>query len=425
MKDYIEITYKIKKDKDEIKLFGDQFFTNNKNIKNKIGIIFENKLYEFEQYFIIKNISDKNTLTIKLAGINEFTDVSHMFNECELLLSVSQVSNWDSSHITNMKCMFNRCKNLISLPDISHMNTSQVKNMSFLFSRCKSLVSLPDISIWDTSNVNDMSYMFYKCKSLKSISDLSKWNTTNVTKISNIFFKCDSLFLKPQINTKKKENSFRADFKIIVIGNSDTNKTGFVNKYTKNIFSETYKATIVSEFGFKIFEYGDNLYRVQLWDLAGQDKNCMITKIFAKDTHGVVVMSNACNIQSREDSIKWKKSIDEFKFFDGKELPCILVENNIELLPDDEHNDSSFEEFWKNNGFMKGFRVSSKTGKNVNESMEFLIKKIIKRMEIITENKIIEEEDEDKNSNGRNNVSLGNKKDNKVKKKENKNCILF
>ena len=425
MKDYIEITYKIKKDKDEIKLFGDQFFTNNKNIKNKIGIIFENKLYEFEQYFIIKNISDKNTLTIKLAGINEFTDVSHMFNECELLLSVSQVSNWDSSHITNMKCMFNRCKNLISLPDISYLNTSQVKNMSFLFSRCKSLVSLPDISIWDTSNVNDMSYMFYKCKSLKSISDLSKWNTTNVTKISNIFFKCDSLFLKPQINTKKKENSFRHDFKIIVIGNSDTNKTGFVNKYTKNIFSETYKATIVSEFGFKIFEYGDNLYRVQLWDLAGQDKNCMITKIFAKDTHGVVVMSNACNIQSREDSIKWKKSIDEFKFFDGKELPCILVENNIELLPDDEHNDSSFEEFWKNNGFMKGFRVSSKTGKNVNESMEFLIKKIIKRMEIITENKIIEEEDEDKNSNGRNNVSLGNKKDNKVKKKENKNCILF
>ena len=427
IKDYIIITYKIKKDEDKIKLFGDQFFINNKNLKNKIDIIFENKLYEFEQYFIIKNIAVKNTLTIKLAGINEFTDVSHMFNECQLLLSVSQISNWDSSHITTMKCMFNRCKNLISLPDISYLNTSLVKNMSFLFSRCKSLVSLPDIFRWDTSNVKDMSYMFHKCKSLKSISDLSKWNTTNVTKISNIFFKCDSLSSKPQIYTKKKENSFLLDYKIIIIGNSDTNKTAFVNKYTKNNFNDAYKATIVSEFGFKIFEYGDNLYRVQLWDLAGQDKNSMVTKLFAKDAHGVVVMSNACNIQSREDSIKWKKSIEELKFFDGKELPCILVENNIELLPDDEHNDSSFEEFWKNNGFMKGFRVSSKTGENINESMEFLIKKIIKRMEIITENKIEEEEDENKNYNGRNNISLGNEKDNKDKKrkKENKNCILF
>ena len=427
MKDYIQITYQTRKNDDKIKLFGDQFIINNKHLKNKISIIFDNKTYEFEQYFNFKNINDKNTLTIKLTGMNEFTDVSHMFDGCESLLSVSQMSNWDSSQIINMKCMFNRCKNLISLSDISYLNTSQVKNMGFLFSRCKSLVSLPDISIWDTSNVKDMSYMFYRCKSLKSISDLSKWNASNVTKISNIFFRCDSLSSKPQIYTKKKENSFGSDFKIIVIGTSDTNKTGFVNKYTKNLFNETYKATIVSEFGFKIFEYGDNLHRIQLWDLAGQDKNAMITKIFAKDAHGAVIMSNAVNIQSREQSLKWKKSIDdEVKFFDGKELPCILVENNIELLFDNEHDDPSLENFCKDNGFMKGFRVSSKSGENVQESMEFLIKKIIKRMEIIIE-KEIDEENEDKNSIERNAISIGQDKNKKDKREinDNKNCMLF
>jgi small GTP-binding protein len=218
--------------------------------------------------------------------------------------------------------------------------------------------------------------MFYNCKSLKSISDLSKWNTSNVTKKSNIFFKCDSLSSKPEIHTKKNENSFRNDIKIIVIGTSDTNKTGYVNKYTKNYFNDTYKATIVSEFGFKIYEYGDNLYRVQLWDLAGQDKNAMVTRIFAKNAHGVVVMSNAVNVLSRENTIKWKSSVDDVaKFSDGKELPCILVENNIELLCDDEHDDPSLEE----------------------------------------------------NSNGINNYSLGNE-DNIMtenEKQENKKCILF
>ena len=400
----------------KIKLFGDQFFINNKNLKNKIGIIFENKLYEFEQYFIIKNITDKNTLTIKLTGINEFTNVSHMFNECESLLSVTQMSNWDFSHITNMKCMFNRCKNLTSLPDISCLNTSRVKNMSFLFSRCKSLVSLPDISKWDTSNVKDMSYMFHKCKSLKSISNLSKWNTVNVTKISNIFFKCDSLSSKPQIYTKIKENPFPENFKIIVNGSNDTYKTAFVNKYAKNMFSDKYKVTIVSEYALKIFEYGDTFYRIQLWDIAGSDRNYKITKTFSKGADGVVVMSNACNIQSRENSIKRKNTVDEVTSFDGKELPCILVENNIDLLANEEKNDPSFEELWKNNGFLKGFRVSSKTGENVKESVDFLIKKIIKRMEIITENKI-EDEDEDKNYNERNIVSLGNEKEKKRKRK--------
>ena len=96
-------------------------------------------------------------------------------------------------------------------------------------------------------------------------------------------------------------SGFRSDLKIIVIGTSGTGKTSFVNKWTKNIFSDTYKATIVSEFGFKIFEQDGKLYRIQLWDLAGQDKNAMVTKIFAKDAHGCVVMADATNAQTREE----------------------------------------------------------------------------------------------------------------------------
>ena len=47
---------------------------------------------------------------------------------------------------------------------------------------------------------------------------------------------------------------FRSDLKIIVIGDSQTGKTSFINKYTKNIFIDSYKSIIVSEFGFKIYE---------------------------------------------------------------------------------------------------------------------------------------------------------------------------
>jgi len=96
-------------------------------------------------------------------------------------------------------------------------------------------------------------------------------------------------------------SSFRSDLKIIVIGTSGTGKTSFVNRWTKNIFNEEYKASIVSEFGFKIFENEGKLYRIQIWDLAGQDKDGTITKIFAKDSHGCVVMSDATNIETRKE----------------------------------------------------------------------------------------------------------------------------
>ena len=62
--------------------------------------------------------------------------------------------------------MFDNCSLLLSLPDISKWNTNNVKNMSWMFSNCKSLSSLPDISKWNTNKVTDMSGMFYNCKSL-------------------------------------------------------------------------------------------------------------------------------------------------------------------------------------------------------------------------------------------------------------------
>ena len=101
------------------------------------------------------------------------------------------------------------------------------------------------------------------------------------------------------MNTRQSDaGSIRSDLKIIVIGSSGTGKTSYVNKWTKNIFDDKYRATIVSEFGFKVFEHEGKLYRIQLWDLGGQDKNSTITKIFAKDSHGCIIVSDATNQDS-------------------------------------------------------------------------------------------------------------------------------
>ena len=66
-----------------------------------------------------------------------------------------------------------------------------------MFSECKSLISLPDISKWNTKNVQDMSYMFSGYNSLKSLPDISKWNTSNVINFQGLFSKCNSLKFLP------------------------------------------------------------------------------------------------------------------------------------------------------------------------------------------------------------------------------------
>ena len=43
---------------------------------------------------------------------------------------------------------------------------TNVTNMNRIFGGCSSLISLPDISKWDTKNVTNMKYIFYKYSSL-------------------------------------------------------------------------------------------------------------------------------------------------------------------------------------------------------------------------------------------------------------------
>ena len=62
-------------------------------------------------------------------------------------------------------------------------------------------------------------------------------------------------------------------------------------------------------------------------------------------------------------------------------MPCLLVENKADLLEGDVENDPSLQEFANNNEFCGCFRTSAKTGLNISESMEYLIKNIVKRME--------------------------------------------
>ena len=77
------------------------------------------------------------------------------------------VSNLDTSKITDMHYMFNDCHRLTTI-DVSKWDTSKVTNMDSMFYSCNSLTTL-DLSNWDTSNVGGMNWMFCDCTSLTTI----------------------------------------------------------------------------------------------------------------------------------------------------------------------------------------------------------------------------------------------------------------
>ena len=134
-----------------------------------------------------------NNLAIKSIDYirtNNITDMSYMFEECNNLTSIGNLSVADTSNVSNMFAMFRGCS-ILSWLDLS-WNTSNVTDMGSMFENCSSLNELY-VSSWDTSNVYNMLYMFSNCSNLYSL-DLSNWYTYNVSDMSYMFNGCSNLY---------------------------------------------------------------------------------------------------------------------------------------------------------------------------------------------------------------------------------------
>ena len=130
-----------------------------------------------------------NVKSIDLSNLDTsyVTDMNYMFSGMYNLESINFGENFDTSKVTDMHGMFNSCVSLKSL-DLSNFNTSKVTNMMSMFNSCRSLTEL-NLSNFDTSNVTNMNQMFATwdgVSQLKTIN-LSSFKTSKVTNMSGMF----------------------------------------------------------------------------------------------------------------------------------------------------------------------------------------------------------------------------------------------
>ena len=92
--------YNIKANNSKVKLFGENFVKNNKDI---CFLMINNDILELQEYI---KTNEKKRLKIKLIGQNKIRNLSYLFHKCESLLFFDSISNWDTSNITNMSNLF-------------------------------------------------------------------------------------------------------------------------------------------------------------------------------------------------------------------------------------------------------------------------------------------------------------------------------
>ena len=183
-----------------------------------------------------------------------------------------------------------------------------------------------------------------------------------------------SLSISPLIKTPM---SF---LKILVIGEVATGKTSLANRIVSNNFSENYRPTIGCEFGFKVLELKEETVRVQLWDLAGQDRLGGMSRLYCRDAHGVIVVCDITHAETIEKTVKWKGQVEEYVTGPDKTpIPMVLCVNKIDVAGEGAMTEEKLAEFVRENKFAAGFFTSAKSGLNADLALSTHATKILEK----------------------------------------------
>ena len=121
-------------------------------------------------------------------------------------LATLNLSNFDTSKVTNMHAMFYGMTKLAAL-DLSNFNTSQVQDMSSMFSGVFNLITTLNLSSFDTSKVRYMTSMFSGMPNLTTL-DISNFNTSQVINMSYMLYLRDEDKLMDKLEKIYVNNDF-------------------------------------------------------------------------------------------------------------------------------------------------------------------------------------------------------------------------
>jgi len=169
-------------------------------------------------------------------------------------------------------------------------------------------------------------------------------------------------------------------YKILVIGELGTGKTSFIKRYVHQFFSQNYRATIGVDFALKVLNWDQStIIRLQLWDIAGQERFGNMTRVYYKEAVGAFIVFDVTRSATFDAVLKWKQDLDsKVSLPDGSQIPCVLLANKCDqqkqglvTMP------AKIDEFCQKNGFSGWFETSAKDNVNIEESAKALVSKIL------------------------------------------------
>ena len=151
--------------------------------------------------------------------------------------------------------------------------------------------------------------------------------------------------------------------KYIIIGDAAVGKSNLLLRYAHGQFKPEYQLTIGVEFGAKNIQINNKVFRIQIWDTAGQENFRSITRAYYKNSVCALVVYDISSRDSFNNVSTW---IEDCKNQSPKTIFMVLVGNKCDLNDKRQVTAEEGKDLADRNE-MLFFETSAKEGINVEE----------------------------------------------------------
>jgi len=163
-------------------------------------------------------------------------------------------------------------------------------------------------------------------------------------------------------------------FKIVLIGDPAVGKTSLIQKYTLGKFDKKYIETIGAQFS----NYEENIegkkISLFIWDIAGQDDFALMRATFYRGARGCILVYSLVDDESFKNLKTWYADIKKH----CGNLPVAIFGNKMDLVNEKKLDVSKVDSLKHDIDFIEHYYTSAKTGKNVLDAFQSLVKVLYK-----------------------------------------------
>jgi small GTP-binding protein len=171
--------------------------------------------------------------------------------------------------------------------------------------------------------------------------------------------------------------------KVLFIGSYAVGKTSVRRRWCGQKFEENYLATIGVDFSILDIELSENvIWKLNLWDVAGQASYHSVTRSFLTHPNGVIVVFDVTREDTKQSIFNWLERVyNENRHIDHP-IPVLVLGNKTDLIPgyiSDFSNYSTFnlQDYDKiDYSKLDYIPTSAKSGENLGEAFNILVEKL-------------------------------------------------